>query len=279
MEDEEFGQAPEQPTQDAFVSDNSQGQQQDNNWNPKWDTYMQGVPEGLREFIAPAFSAWDKDVNKAFRDRAEQAKQYEGYAPFVQQGISPADLAAGYNMFNALQNDPVKVFEALREQLVESGYSINEATQIAQEAVNDDDPTDDPRFAQLQGQQEQILGYIEQQHQAQLQEQASTELANEWAELQQRFPDLDSTAHREAIVRTLAIAQANPNRVVSLSEGLAEYLQLKKSILSQRPGNSAPAVVGGNGGNGQVPPKQYGGMSEAEFKQDTVNALRQAFGG
>lgn len=96
---------------------------------------------------------WQADIEQAFTDPAT-AEAVDG---FLRSRVQPrvtqleqqlASTRDAQNLWDAIHNDPVGTFEAIRNDLVSAGYPVAEAAAVAQQTVQEGQQAPPPAAAQ-----------------------------------------------------------------------------------------------------------------------------------
>lgn len=107
--------------------------------------FLKDVAEEHRSIIEPYVKKWDAGVQRRFQDLHGQL------SPYQQLGADPQELAQAYQLYQLLDEDPERVYHALREQY-ESGE-------------DEDDGVDDSGDESFQGLPPEIQQELKQQRQ------------------------------------------------------------------------------------------------------------------
>ncbi len=232
-----------QPLED----DNSQG-------HPAWDEYLKDVPEDFRQYVTPAFEAWDKGVvpkNKL----QELETQYTPYKDFVEAEIDAEELGSAYNLYQALQENPEEV---IRKAI--STFGLESVLNAASNPPDDDDDDDDasyditknPAFVAMQ----EKLGKFEEKETERerlaREAQEESEFDSYMGELAEKYKE---TGPFDVNYVTALIAQD-----VDGDEAVKQYYQMVNQAVAARTGQQqqqepAVKVMGGDGSTGSGIPQ------------------------
>ena len=142
------------------------------NVNPAWQTLLDEIPEVLHDRVKGKLAEWDQNYQKSF-------DKYKPFDEFV--GVDPGQLKAARQLYQTLEQDPRRVYEGLRAHLEAQGQLPEEIQNNEVDLSEDDDEHfDDPRLAQIEKVQQQMLAYQQAQEQ-----QRATQEADKWLEQQQ----------------------------------------------------------------------------------------------
>lgn len=75
--------------------------------------FLQEVPEEHRSLLEPYIKKWDAGVTRRFKDLHSKVSPYE------QLGADPETLGQAYQLYQLMDEDPQRVYEALKEQFEE----------------------------------------------------------------------------------------------------------------------------------------------------------------
>lgn len=87
--------------------------------------FLQEVPEEHRSILEPYVKKWDAGVTRRFQDLHSQLSPYE------ELGADPGDLSQAYQLYQLMEEDPQRVYEALRAQFEEQ-EELEEAAESGQ---------------------------------------------------------------------------------------------------------------------------------------------------
>lgn len=238
--------------------------------NPAWKEFQDQLDPMSYSRVKPLLSKWDQGVTQKMSQASEQ------YAPYkdIIAGRDPKTLELALRYADALDQNPVQVFQQMQNWLTSQG--MLEQQQYDEEQESEDGEQEDPRFAQLQQQQEQMRDFLAQQHQAQIDSQADADLNRESAALKQAHPDLSDEDMQE-VYRRAAFAAQQGGKVPTLEQAYTEFSALRDRIRSMpRPGDSAPNLVPLNGGTPSPQSQRSLGSLSREESQNMLAALIEA---
>lgn len=267
----QVGESPEGP--ELTYSDS---EEQSGNPNPAWAEYLNDIPDGYKGIVGDAFKRWDSRVGNKFHEIHKQYEPYKRYENLVKNQVDPAIAEAGIALFQRLQTDPQGFYQQLGEHF---GLSAEQA-QAAVEGENDSDededeqPYEDPRIAQIERQNQQIMALYQQQEQARIQEQADQQVDMELAQFREAHPEVTDADMTPILRIALMGTQQNPN--FSFEDAFQTYSKEINARMQSRPGNSAPKVIPPNGQPGSQPMPNFADLSDEERKKIMVEELRRA---
>lgn len=252
--------------------------------NPAW--------EPLRQELDPiSFSRIEKhlkDIDTAGQQRFTKLNEEFKWAKELQgQGVTPERITALLQFADTLDKSPETIYEQLGQFLKENGRMPSKkelADAVEDEDDFEEDEEDDPRFAQLTKQQEEIKQFLARQEHEREVAVVEAQVKGELQELEASRKDLA----REDIGEILryAAAQTEANRLqgldkhVTIAEATKWFDSLKNRFLTApRPGDSAPTLLPTNGGvpsSGQT--KTTAQMSRNEVQDLIAGHLKSGKG-
>lgn len=231
----------------------------------------------MSDDVSPIYEGLDpswNDVVSAFPEdkRSEYAgfikTQMDSYAPlkqweeFAKSGITPEQASTAVGVYNTIENNPKRVYEALGAHL---GITPQQAQEVVEE-LEDADPEEDPRIATLQKQlatvQQILVARHQEETQSRLEQQAEAEIDREIAALKKKYNDVDEDI--------LAVFMANGQ--MSAEQAYKAYTERDARIRATRP---SPMLLGGGG---QVPNRAIDPtkLSSSETKNLVAQMMQQA---
>lgn len=186
-----------------------------------WNDVVSAIPEDQRALLAPRI--------KERIDAYEPLKQWED---FQKSGVSPDDAATALKVYEVIENDPRRIYEALGNHL---GVSAKEAKEVVEEIQENGS---DSELAALK-QQVETLAQIElAKHQqsvaAQQAEEQDKALNRELDGLKKKYSDVDE---EEILMRML---HKNLTAEQAYQEYSGKVSALRKSV-------PAPRLIGQGG--------------------------------
>lgn len=278
-------QTPEQQMVSALQENETPVAEVSTGGHPAWQEILSAVPESLHESIRPTLENWDKGVNT----RLETVQsQYAPYKSFVDNSVSPEDLEAGMQLINALNADPAKFVENLRDYYKLSGESSGQGLSQPEGQEVDlseygEDLSNHPQFKQLKQMQDSIAQQLEAQQQTQNAKDAEIWLNSRQAQISDQLKEqigieADQGAWDYMMNRAQVEAQRTNNFDKALDNARDAYVafvnQYKAPVAAVIP--NAPVVMPPNGA---VPVSNFNSttLNEAQRKQLMVQMLGQAF--
>lgn len=260
-------------------TEQTEQQSSNNGSNPAWADIESQVDPFTFSKLRPVLSKMDQQAQQRVTQSNEQLKPYK---EFIDQKVPVETLRSALALGQRLNDNPVEVYEQLGSFLRENGRMPTQQEQAAADPVTGEIPNadeqEDPRFAALEAQQQQMQQYLaEQQYQQELHS-ANVALDSETNALKGAHPELSDADVQEIIGRAAFVAQQNNNgQIPSLEETYGWFSGLRNRILSApRPGDSAPRLLPTNGGlpSGQQQ-QSLGQMSSSDIQALIAGSLEQ----
>lgn len=171
--------------------------------NPAWSEFLGVVPQELHHQITPILKKWDDGVNERFN---KVHSDYAAYKPFKESGVDAQILNQGLQIYNALQTDPRKVFEALTGAYPDLLEGLQQQSGQGQQEPTAEDLLQ-KRLDAFDAQQKQMAELMIAQHRAEEAKRADEQLEAEFQEMRKKYGDYDM----EWVVSKL---QVNPKMTV-----------------------------------------------------------------
>lgn len=259
-------------TADSGPVDGGDNLASDAGGNPAWESLRTKLDPISFKSIEEDLKGWDKSAETRISTLNSQLKPYKDLGE-VEQLQSYAALA------QQIDAQPEVIYEALGNFLRENGR-MPETQEELQDAVDDTEDGQeyrDPRFDELQQQQEQMRQFLEQQENVRIEQEADHALEQEIGQLQQSFPDFTQDDIQEVLMRAAFELTNGSER--KLEEVAKEYIEktVNRIRAVPRPGDSAPRLLPTSGGvptsNGQGTP--LGKMSRSDVQSLIAASLQQ----
>jgi hypothetical protein len=224
------GQGFEQPV------DNSQGQDSGTGINPAWNDLLGIIPSELHEQVQPHLQKWDQNYNSGLQ---KVHSQYEGYQPFVDNGVEPTQISYALQLLDMVESNPQQVMDAMQQYLLqEQGGDPGQQNPFEQQGQSNEqqqfDLAGNPQFNELQAMVTQMAQLLVQENQEKTQQQEDAELEQTLTQLREEKGDFD-----EQWVFSRALA--NPD--ADLGEIVDAYHQFVQQV--RQSGNApGPKVLG-----------------------------------
>lgn len=231
--------------------------------NPAWAPVREALGDLMFHKIKPNLQEWDTAAQRRVTD---VNSKYEPWKQFDDGQVTPAVVQRALGIVQGIDSNPLAMYQALRNHLLEQGVDIGEATPEKVQAVADNvdpDEVEDPRDIALREQAEQLEN-IQQFLQAQQQEamqaeydrQADAALENEINALRTARPGMQQQ-EEAAIFQRFALAIRAGQHDMTLDKAAAQFDAERNFILSTpRPNDLAPRIPGAGGGAPTGTPQQ-----------------------
>lgn len=216
--------------------------------HPAYEKLLNELPEAWHSKVTPFLQEQDKYFQ-------QQIEKYTPFKQYAEQGIDPSYIEAGVNISRALEEDPMQVFDALKNHLMSQGMLEEDATEAAADLVEEEygDPETIALKREIEALRSQTEALSEAQYNQELEkltQQEETILQGEINALRSKYQISD--AHETAIY-DLMNAALDAGRDISVFDAAKQLAQmvggfrpLEAPDLSQ----GAPMVVGSAGGAG-----------------------------
>jgi flagellar biosynthesis chaperone FliJ len=125
--------------------------------NPAWEPFLSELPEYFRPKATPHLKKWDENYRNLETQHRELSEKYKPYEPYL--GVDPANLGNAWNIYETINNDPKRVYEALTEHMKALGMLPNDTQQ---QQGNDGEPPEnafgqvDPKLTELERRQAEL---------------------------------------------------------------------------------------------------------------------------
>ena len=206
--------------------------------HPAHEKLLSELPEAWHQKVLPHLQEQDKYFQ-------QEIEKYKDYKEFIEAGVSPDVLRGGLNLAQAIEQQPLDVYESITTYLKQNGLLAEEAKQAAREIMEEesgeefDDLFDEGNIpASLKREIEELKNFQAQQQEYLYQQELERETQNELQRLEQGINDLRSKyeiseAHEIAIYDIMNAA-INAGRDISLE-------QAAQQLAAMIPGGFQPA--------------------------------------
>lgn len=219
--------------------------------HPAYEKLLSELPEAWHAKVTPHLQEQDKYFQ-------QQLEKYTPFKDFVEKGVDPALINSGLGLAQAIEQDPVRVFTALKEHLMSQGMLEEDAAEAASDAMDDamdDEDSEVPASVKreieaLRQQQEQLAEYANNQIFQQETEFYTQQIESEMGALREKYQISD--AHETAIydLMNAAIDAGRDITVFDAAKQLAQMVGGFKPVGVPDLGAPAPTIVGSAGGAG-----------------------------
>ena len=254
--------------------------------NPAWEPLREAIGEDFFQTHAmPILKGMDESAHTRITNLNTQLKGFDGYKPFVEQGISPDDLQMAMQLRQLVETDAEGFYRMLGTHL---GLDQQEQDSLDNYGADQDGVGEVPphilaRLEQQENFQRQIIEQAQQQvieqQQAQAIEQEGAALDAEMSTFLKNNPTFTEEdkgeLFRAQYELTMRLQNQGLNRLATLDEAAAEVTQ-RANYYNQRFGrgagapNTLPTTAGGN-----IPAQQPNAakMSKQDFQDLIANDL------
>lgn len=247
--------------------------------HPAWQQYLDKIPEGFHNVVKPAFEEWDKSVQARL---SEVQSKYNPYKQFVDSRVDPAHLREAYDLYQLLQSDPRRVYDAM-------GANFGFADQGQLDESEDDefdlsenqetDITKNPQFQQLAQQQQAIIQAMQHAEAQRVERQGEQWLDEQMATAGNKFKAAGIEPTRETwayVLNTAMGLSQSMDNDAAFEQAVNSYVGLMHNARRMPTANStAPTVLPTSGGTpSNTSPDQ---MSDQDRRKYGADMLRAAF--
>lgn len=252
--------------------------------NPAWEPIRSALDETTYGIIKPHLSNFDKETQR----RIESLNREFEWAGKLTKGdgaVTPEEIGQAVGFAKQLRENPLWVFNNLRgflEQEYPDDYAkidwiLREQAAQQQPAGGDGDepdPDDDPRFAELKRQQDELAAgqeqqrlFLEQQEQQRLYNEASAQIDADVRRVQSARSDLQKEDWKE-ILGYAGRQTEITGKPVTVDEAVEWFDSIANRIrTAPRPGDSAPQLLPLGGGNpGGIQKPEISKMSDSDIE-------------
>jgi hypothetical protein len=167
--------------------------------NPAWAPLYEVLPTQLHSQVRPVLEQWDKGTQARLEEYGQQLKAYEPYKEFVDNQIPAEYMQQAVQIAQLIDSDPKAFMAQLQSIFGDQPQTTQEPAKDKQQAPTDEslfdekpfDVTSDPKFQELQKNQDILANYLAQEAQAREAAQADAMLNSELQTLQQKYGDFD----------------------------------------------------------------------------------------
>ncbi|NBU23968.1 MAG: hypothetical protein EBS38_08740 [Actinobacteria bacterium] len=226
--------------------------------HPAHEKLLNELPEAWHQKVLPYLQEQDKYFQ-------QEIEKYGPYKEFVESGVSPDIIRGGLNLAQAIETQPLDVYESLTAYLKQNGILAEEAKQMARDIMEEesgeefDDLFDGENIpASLKREIEELKNFQAQQQEYLYQQELERETQTELQKLEQGINDLRSKyeiseAHEIAIYDIMNAA-INAGRDISLEQAAQQLAAMIPGGFQPAGGRAssepAPVVIGSAGGAG-----------------------------
>jgi hypothetical protein len=245
--------------------------------NPAWESVRTKLDPISFHNIEEDLKGFDKNAESRISSLNQQLKGYSDLG-------TPEQLQNYSNIAQRLDTEPEVIYNALGEFLKENGRlpqnekEMKEAVDEEEASNENEDAPSDPRFDQLQQQQQKMQDFLDQQAEEKNQREADSSLEREIGELKKTHPDFTEADVKDVLMRAAFQLQSN-GKAGKLSDIAQEYVDntVNRIRAVPRPGDSAPRLLPTSGGTpGSSQAKPLGKLSRSETQDLIANSIEQS---
>lgn len=259
--------------------------------NPAWEPLREAIGDEFFQGVAlPILSDMDKSAHTRITNLNAQLKGYEGYKPFVEQGLSPDEINRMVKLNDWLSTDPQGFYNEMgthfnfASQAEEEEPEGLDAFGAGQENAAEIPPHIQAQLDQFREFQEQQVAAQEQQAQ---QEAYQAEFDSEMSRLETEMTEFLRTnptftvGDRAELTRiqlelTRELSEQGINRTATVAEAAAKLTE-RAAYYAGRGGQQAPNTFPTtSGGSVQQKPVDTSKMSKQEITDYTASILTAA---
>ena len=243
-------QAPE-PTVGAPVVETPA---EDSKVHPAYEKLLAELPEAWHSKVTPYLQEQDRYFQ-------QQIEKFTPFKSYVEQGISADLISGGLNLANAIEANPLDVFNSLKDYLTEQGMLEKDAEKQAADIIEQQVEDEDGEIpAALKKEIEDLKSFkttqeerIYQQELEKATEAATAELDRDMTALKGQFSITE--AHETAIYNLMnaALGAGNELTVAQAAQQLQQMIG-NFTPVGGAANVAAPTVVGSSGGAGVPAP-------------------------
>jgi hypothetical protein len=249
-------------------------QTQQEKMNPAWESMLSKLPQGLHGLVTPDLKQWDQNYQQGIQ---QVHSQYEGYKPFLEQGVNPEALNNALLVQQALEANPEQFIRTVAEyynlQLGEQGQTDQQEELTGDEEGLPFDITQDPRFQQYQQMTELMAQQMLTQNQQQQDAVMDQQVESEFAAAREKLGDFNENL---VIQQMLITGQSVEEAAQTVNE------MIQGEVAKHRnPGANAPIIMGSGGGlpSQQTPVSDLSPQDRRSLVAQRLAAAQQATGG
>lgn len=234
--------------------------------NPAWDNLLKTIPQQYHQAILPELKTWDQNYDSGIQ---KVHSQYEGYKPFLESQVAPEEINNALLVWQSMNDNPEKFIQTVMDYYKYNPQSGQGQNPQSQTEDDDDgvplDITQHPEFQRVSQMTELMGQQLLAQHEQQVAAEVENEVAQMFADAQQRLGDFD-----EAYVAQLMMVNEGLDIDTAVQMQRERDQQIIQSYRS--PGQQAPVLMGGGGG---LPSQQtkVSGLTDAQRRNLIVQTL------
>lgn len=244
--------------------------------NPAWADFLGGFPESMHPMVKEHLSKWDEGINQRIQS---VHSEYADFKPYRDAGITPDVLNQAYGIYQAVNDDPRKVWEALNEAYGFNAQGGSPSVNPQQGQVNPqpNQPTGDEygigEGGQLNPEVERLKAMTENMAQILIKQEEERRVAAEDAQLSQHL----KAAHDKFgnFDETFVLSYVQMGK--SMEDAVKAYQGIVNDIRSGDNRPAAPITIGGRG-SAPLPSQQIdpASLNPVETRSLVANLMKAA---
>lgn len=226
--------------------------------HPAYEKLLAELPEAWHSKITPHLQEQDKYFQ-------QQLEKYTPFKDLVDEGISADVIKGGLSLAQAIDSDPVTVYNNLQKYLKDNGLLAEEAKQAAQDMMEaesgedfQDIMADENVPAALKKELEALRAKTEEvenwKSQQELERETEAELVRLDAEMNELRSKHNITEAHEIAIYDLMNAALTAGRRITVADAAKQLSDMIGGFGAAQAGEPAPVIVGSSGGAGIVAP-------------------------
>lgn len=240
--------------------------------NPAWAPFLEGVPEVFHNKLKPHLRSWDDNYRGLETKYQELEGKYKTYEPY--ENVNPEVLSYGLNLVQTLQNDPMRVYQALANHVQQLGLLQDQQGQNQDEMSMDKDPYIaqlEERQAALDMRQQKMDEYVQSQMYNQQVDTYQKQIDKQVQDLVDKYGgavDVQDVLGR-------MFNQVNQGKQIDAAAAFEEQKAVfQRMWQAQNQGRQAPSIIPPTGTIAPSSEKPVEDMNEEERQAHLVQMLR-----
>lgn len=228
------------------------------NDNPKWQPFLDKLPESLHPIIKPVLADWDKGIQEHINSIHET---YKPYKEFADRKVSPEHIEQGLDILGQVTQDPAAFVKRVDE--VYNLNLTNPPPQVPDTQVNTgyedgdfdmaQDITKHPLFQEFAKKLDEVQGTLQSRTQKEQEEQEIKEFEQYLDTLNEKYKD-QGGINRELVTAYMSQGLDGDQAVTAYQEQLTAMLSAQTALNLNQSSNgqdqvsdNPPAVMGSSG--------------------------------
>lgn len=277
----------EEPTTEATQVEAPAGGDSSGGDNPAWEPIRSSLDENTYSLIKPHLSKFDQEASRRI---AATNEKYGWAGQLTESGQTPEKIQAAVRFAQQLEENPVEMLNRLRgfvEENYPDDYGKLDWIARQQQALADGqleapnlDEDEDPRFAEIRQQQEELAqqqeaqrDFLQQQEQTRVFNEMTNQIDRDVTRIREARPDIAREDWAEIL--NYCALQANQGQMVTVEQAVGWFDSIANRIrTTPRPGDSAPDLLPLGGGNAARPQTlDPSNMTDAQIQEFIASDL------